>query len=302
MSKGNLIKFISYLVVVGLIFFVFDRSLSLGLRRIVKNSEFRFSRLYQGGVDANIVIIGNSRAVNAFYVPKIEKELNRSVFHLGYNGMSMEVADTLFADYLQHNARPEQLLVEITNLSVGNALVKDLKPYYGFSSNLMALSSDSIPEIYAATKVAHLYRFNGELFLRSLFYMKQSDQSWINRSEIDPAFAGSFLSSVDERNKRLFPVEGQNWNSLISLITLCEQNDVELELIISPYLPALREAYIYYESDLKRMEENLPFGTRVWDYSNALNSSTNFADPLHINRKGAEKLFETMLQDGLFAP
>ena len=47
-------------------------------------------------------------------LPKVEEKLGKSVFNLGYNGMSMAVAEALFLDYLERNRTPETLLLEVT--------------------------------------------------------------------------------------------------------------------------------------------------------------------------------------------
>ena len=60
--------FVYVLVVTGL-FLLADRFLGKVGQKLVVGSEFRFSRLYKGGMDNEILIIGNSRAVNAFFAP-----------------------------------------------------------------------------------------------------------------------------------------------------------------------------------------------------------------------------------------
>lgn len=164
MSGSTLRKSLIYLGIVAVAFFVLDRALALGLQAILKQSEFRFSKVYQGGVDAEIITLGNSRAVNAFYSPEMEAVLDKSVFNLGYNGMSLEVVEAVFLDYLDNNAKPDLVILEITNLRSSNKLLKDLKLYGGLSRRIRELVNSNFSNIAKICEVTNIYRYNNEMF------------------------------------------------------------------------------------------------------------------------------------------
>ena len=149
------------LIIIG--FFTADRLIAHGLESMVRESQFRLSVAYRGGHSTDILALGNSRAVNAFHAPSLEKQLGLRVFHLGYNGMSMVVADAVLADYLAHNAAPKTVLLEVSNIGVKNDLLKGLSPYMGKSSRLQALLEHDDPKLAYALQLSHLYRFNNEL-------------------------------------------------------------------------------------------------------------------------------------------
>jgi tetrahydromethanopterin S-methyltransferase subunit C len=65
------------------------------LLRIVSRSETRFSMIYRGGHEGSMVVLGNSRGVNAIYAPEVQKRTG--VPTIGYNGLSMEAVEVLCA-------------------------------------------------------------------------------------------------------------------------------------------------------------------------------------------------------------
>jgi hypothetical protein len=286
---------------IAVLFFSADRVGAYALDLLVKQSGFRFSELYAGGKSAEIVVLGNSRAVNAFYAPDLEGELGRSVFHLGYNGMSTELCEVFLMDYLDRNEKPQLIILEVTNLGVSNDLIKDIKLYAGMSKRLRSFIQREDPKLNKTCSVAHLYRFNSELFLRTLFYIGKSDQSWINSGNIDPAFALNFTPSEQDQSDNLYPTAGANWEALQRIIAECNTRNIELRLIASPYLPAFRNNLIHYESWVDIFQAALPSSELFADYTQALNESEHFADTLHINREGSRALLDSMIQDGVFS-
>jgi lysophospholipase L1-like esterase len=291
--------FASFVILVVLLFSA-DRFGSYALDLVVKQSGFRFSELYAGGNSAEIVILGNSRAVNAFYAPDLEKKLGRSVFHLGYNGMSTELCEAIIFDYLDHNKKPSLIILEVTNLGVSNDLIKDIKLYAGLSTRLRSLIQREDPQLNRACAFTHLDRYNSELFLRTLFYTGKSDQAWINSGNIDPDFAINFVPSEEEQSQNLYPITGSNWKALQRLVVKCAAEGIELRLVASPYLPAFRNNLALYDSWVDTFHASLPEADLFYDYTQSLTDSEYFADTLHINRKGSRALLDAMIQDGVF--
>jgi len=300
MKLSILRRLLISLVVLACLYFPTDRVVSYALDEVVKQSGFRFSELYAGGNDAKIIILGNSRAVNAFYAPDLEEQLEQSVFHLGYNGMSTELCEAVILDYLDYNEEPLLVILEVTNLSVSNDLIKDIKLYAGLSARLRSVIERDDPRLNATCSVAHLYRYNCELFLRALYYIGKSDQAWINSGLIDPDFAVNFIPSESEQSNNLYSTAGTNWDALQGIIEKCHTEGIELRIVASPYLPAFRDNLNHYESWVDAFRAALPAPELFYDYTQSLTDSAHFADTLHINRKGSRALLDVMIQDRVF--
>ena len=83
-----------------------DHLLALALHQVLVRSQFRYSRLYRGGNDADVVIIGDSRGVHSFYAPALEQMTGLRALNLSYNSLSPHVAEAVLMDYLDHNRAP----------------------------------------------------------------------------------------------------------------------------------------------------------------------------------------------------
>ena len=302
MDFCTLKRFVIYLLGIVAAFLAIDRSIAFGLARLTETSNLRFSKLYTGGLSAELLVLGNSRAVNAFYAPYMEDALDVDVFNLAYNGMSVEVAEALMMDYLTYNAKPKLIVFEVTNLHVNNDLLLELKLYQSFSDGLTQLIRQDEPALANMCLVSHMYRYNSEMFLRALFYMSRSDQTWINSGSIDEQYASEYRPYEADQSANMLKVEGPNWEALMRMISTCEASDIELCLVISPYLRNHVEQIHSYPQWVGTLVEALPDVVEFYDFSDALASSECFADPLHINRKGGELLFEMMRKSGVFDP
>ena len=300
MSVSVFLRFFLYLVVIACAFFTLDRTSGFFLNQLVKESGFRFSKLYKGGQTADIVVLGNSRAVNGFFAPEMEKRTGQSVFHLGYNGMSTEICEAIFLDYLEYNDTPYLLILEITNLSVSNDLLKTLKLYAGMSDRIRTLTSRDNPRLNMLCSITKLYRYNSELFLRSLYYIGKTDQKWINTGNIDSKYASAYRPADEDQVRNIYPVSGNNWEALLRLIEICEEIGIDLKLVASPYLPGLRDNLSAYDIWRDRFMSKLPNPNMFHDYTDKLDDFSYFSDPLHINHKGASKFLQIMIVDQVF--
>lgn len=300
MTASTFLRVCLHVMAIACAFFALDRASGFVLQKLVKESGLRFSKLYQGGQNADIVVLGNSRAVNAIFVPELEKQINHSVFHLGYNGMSTEICEAIFLDYLDYNETPDLVILEITNLIASNDLLRSLKLYAGASDRIRILTERDDPKLNTVCSIANLYRYNCELFLRSLYYIGKTDQAWINSGNIDPEFASTYRPGARDQDKNIYPVSGNNWEALLRIIEICDGIGADLKLVASPYLPGLRDNLISYDMWRDRLISALPNPDMFHDYTQKIRDFRYFADPLHMNQRGSRELLQIMIEDQVF--
>lgn len=119
--------------------FLADRVLALALSRLVLASNARVSALYDGRVEADVVLIGNSRAVHMASAPEWSKALCRPVFNLSLNGLDVATQDALVRDFLDRNPAPRVMAIEISNLFSDTFMAPEYRPFIGESDRLSAL-------------------------------------------------------------------------------------------------------------------------------------------------------------------
>lgn len=288
---------LALLVLFFAMLFGVDYLIALGLDALLLKSQFRYSHLYREPIDADVLVFGNSRGVNSFYSPEIEKRTRLRVFNLSYNGLSPQITEALFEDYLARNRKPKVVLVEITNVATDNSLLKDLRLYARQSTKLNEMIQKEYTQLAITTDVVRSYRFNNEMFLRSLYYLEKGDQDWINHYEIDPTYASTFPISSKMTAAWHVPASKENIEAFRKIAKLASSQGIKLHFIIGPYLPSLMERTNGFYEWKQFMRSSLEDVALIHDYSGVLVSVQNFADPIHINAKGAIALIQELQRD-----
>ncbi|MHC5861910.1 hypothetical protein [Nostoc sp.] len=285
-----------YILAFFLIVLLGDRLIAARIDQVVMTSQFRLSSLYRGGQNKELVVLGNSRGVNSIYAPDIEKNTGLSVINLSYNGMSMQLGEALFSDYLEHNSPPKLLILEITNLFSSDDLIKDLKIYIRSSNRIKALIETIEPQIAFGSNLSYLFSLNSEMLFRVIYYLNKSDQTWINRSQINP----QLLISVKKMQPLNLEIKNENIKALLNIIHVADQKGINIRLLVSPYLPVYADKIANLSQQIKTLQETVGEKQRIWNYSKGVGNLDGFADRLHMNYKGSTLLMKKLDEAGFF--
>ncbi len=281
---------IGWVILFLIITFLGDRLGGRLLQSTIKESGFRYSRLYSDKAQADILLLGNSRGLS-FYQPHIEELTQKSTFNLSYNGMPIELGQVLLKDYLDRYEKPDVILIDVTMCDRSNEqLIAGFTSYMSYSQRLDSLIKSANPTNYRATRLSHLYRYNSEVFQRALFYKgKSSDENWIVDRTITPSMIDKIsIGGYDYR------IDAYHLESLKEIVELAQQNNIRIELLVSPYFPPFRERMEGMDGFIAAVTAatNLP----VHDYSTALSNSAYFGDFQHINKEGS-RVYMKLLQE-----
>ncbi|MEH0156173.1 hypothetical protein V6R21_18635 [Limibacter armeniacum] len=284
-------KLTLWLVSFIIILFAGDRLLSAALMHLVDSSEFRYSRMYRGEAQCDILLVGNSRGL-PLYQPYIENETGKKTFNISYNGLPTKVALPLLEDYFEMYEPPKTVLIEATMGGQRPELTENFKLYTDKSERLRGVLMDTNPKALFFSEMFHLYKFNSEVFQRSLYYMDKSDTTWLNDRVIntrllDKKYMKQFDVKLDER-----AVDDFN-----KIIDLCKSKGSEVHFIVSPYYPEFRNTASNFDAYKEALSERI--GHPLYDYSLLINDPTAFADYLHINKKGSKTYIKKMHEDGI---
>lgn len=255
------------------------------LQRAVDGSQFRFSTLYRGDIDADIVVVGNSRAVASLPPRLIAERTGRSTYSIAYNGLNPELSVALIADLVDRNRKPKMIIAEASFVASKPEPVSDFKVYIGRSPRLRAILERHTPELALAARGSRLFRVNAEFFYRALYYRSRSDQGWSNRGRMSAARLRAVIAA-DAEPFALYP---ENLPHLRALIELCQRQGIELRLIVAPFLPATRDR-LAIDAWLAELGRH----ARFEDYSSALDDPAQFADRIHTNERGAAALVDRL--------
>lgn len=280
--------------VVMVVAFGADRLLGIGGTALLKRSELRFSRLYRADLAADVLVLGNSRGVNTLLAPALEQESGLRVRSLAWNGISAEIGEALWLDWLERHPAPELLLVEVSFLTGANRQLSDFSPYFPFSDRLASLARREIPRTYWGCRAARLHCLNSELTLRALAYADRTDQAWANQYTITPALLEEARTMEAQRPDTVLRA---NVEALRRIMESARSSGTRIRLLQGPYLPAYRDALTGHSAWLEDVARAL--GTPVADYTGAVSDTDLFSDRIHMNARGARAFAAVLVGDGL---
>jgi hypothetical protein len=283
-ARRTAVWFVALLAIV----FAGDRLLALLCDEALLRSQFRFSRLYRGGNEAGIVIMGDSRGVHSFYAPELERLTGQHVLNLSYNSMSSRIAEALLSDYVERNPAPRLVIIEVTHLAVASDLATELKTYTHHSARLRALYAESHPQAARLGGVFRLHAYDSEFFLRALAYLRRSDQDWINHATIGPELLTAAATS------RQLSFRPESLDALERTVRMLRARGIVVRLVIAPYQAADITNLAEFTSSVSSR-----VGLPVLNYAAAGGAPENFADRVHLNQRGAEELAKMLARDGV---
>ena len=274
--------------------YAIDRGAAALIGKEVLKSQFRFSRLYRGNCNARIVVIGNSRGVNAFYAPELSNALGKDVFNLSYNGLSIKMAVLLFNDYLSRCQPPDLVIIEVTNALDAGTSVPLCQLYADQSQQLAGAWKDADPLTYWLSRIAaDTFRYNGELTLRAFLYRNHSDQGWINNYQMPAGMMERYqIRQAVQAQWAKLDVEAVK--ELQNSVEIAHSKDLEVLLVVTPYAPGYCEQLPGFRAWVRNLEDAV--GVPIHDLSDALKLRSLFADPLHMNLRGARALMPKVIR------
>ena len=164
-----------------------------------------------------------------------------------------------------------------------------MRTYAGLSPRLEALYAREHPRAAAADRLFHLLRYDSEFFLRSLVYLRRSDQGWINRNVIAGELADAPRGRWSPR-----PHE-ENLVALGRLVPMLRSRGIDVKLVLAPYHPSVM---VDMNEIMQGVERHVP-GARVLNYADDIPESQYFADGLHMNADGSEAFLHMLCRDGV---
>jgi hypothetical protein len=281
-------KKIAWFVALFAIVYAGDRFFGHLLQKQTDESQFRYSRMYRGEAQADILLVGNSRGLT-FFQPYIEEVTGKTTFNLSYNGLPMDVAKVLVQDYLERYPAPKTMIIDITSCDRENgALMTGFLSYTNHSMRLDTLIKGKKSDMWWGSKVSRLMCYNNEIFQRAMSYRSKTDEDWL----LDRVISERLVTDVAKNN---YPLDVHKYlvTQLHEMVKSAQAKGVDVKLVISPYFPSFEVKNLTKLKDTVSLVTNLP----VSDYRNALEDKGSFGDYMHPNKKGAMQYIDLMKRD-----
>ncbi|MEZ4885674.1 MAG: hypothetical protein R3E32_13155 [Chitinophagales bacterium] len=286
-------KVIWVIALVALVF-VGDRVGGMMLKFLTDHSQFRYSRLYKGKGESDILLVGNSRGL-VFYQPYIEEITDAKTFNISYNGMHISLARVLMEDYLERHKAPKLILFEVSMADYSDEkLIPSFALHSEESKGIDSLIFHYDPTTAWASKVSHLYRYNSEVFQRSLYYLNKSDKFWL----LDRKINDNVIAELGEMEQVEFSLKEERQEELKRIVDLSKKYGTDIRLVLNPYFPPYADKIVNLEAWKSQIEALT--GEKVYDYTRAIADFTSFADYTHLNKYGSKMYIEQLNKDHIF--
>ncbi|MBI1227881.1 MAG: hypothetical protein GC192_21795 [Bacteroidetes bacterium] len=272
-----------------------DRAGGLLLAKITKDSQFRYSQLYNGKEEADILFVGNSRGLS-FYQPYAEEKTGLKTANLSYNGMPINLAAPLVMDYLDRHQPPKVLVMDVSLIDsqrMDNKLGYQFNHYSPYSQRLSDLLKNKFPNDYYAGLISHLYRYNSEVFQRTFYYWKKSDKDWL----LDRVISPNMMEDVDNQKLLRFNYDKNMVAQLAEMVKYAQQKGTRVELVVNPYYPAFIPKIGNLDTLLGDL--NTATGLSVKNFENAVTQTEAFGDYQHVNKVGAKLYLDKLVEAGV---
>lgn len=269
-----------YLFLGLLLAFLQDRVAAKFCYLVSQQTHYRLFEIYGNGIAPEILVVGNSRAMQSVNGRIISNQLGVKAYNAGINGAPPHFVCALAKDAIDAHPSIKALMIEASCFWPISASV-DIKPIANQSTRMFDILQQDDPLSATFIKVSHLYAYNSEAFLRALFFLRNSDQDGyssgiINADIINAPFVERFAADVP-------PVY---CNMLEDLQSFADLRGVRLILFVAPYHRSAFERFPDFNALLLKIR-----GARreVWDFSKFFLEDETFADRLHLNGVGARQ-------------
>jgi hypothetical protein len=272
--------------------------LIIGLKRCGNGNIGTLNQVIPGGLDAEIVISGSSRAVYHYDPRIIEKATSRKTFNIGRDGTKLDEQLALLNAYLHHNRKPDYVIQNLDAFSLrANDGVTDPLQYMAWMNEPAlyqnVLSHRRYFEIYHYFPLVGIIREGAvQSAIEGLFRSSaQAGDRFAGYQPQNLTWDGEFEKFKDQHPSGVqWPIDAQGLNTLREMLELCHREGIRLILVYSP-------EYIESQDLTKNRNEIFAafqslaneFQAPFWDYSSDPISRDRsfFYNSQHLNQNGA---------------
>lgn len=267
------------------------------LNKDPRNSDAALVNYNLNASEPDVAIIGSSTAI-CHYVPDIihdsllsitGKEF--SVFNMGMSKQRMAYNYYALKCFLDRKI-PKIVIEDVwaSNVSIDDkpSFFEGLRPYVNTNTNIKELFVKH--DAYDFKMMSHMYCYNTELIKLLFAATRTAGANGYKSSTVE---MNSITKLQDKDNSEVDSLSIEEFDKMINL---CKENGIQLFVVLSPAIRASDTKSASYLYMKKRCEvNNIPF----LDYSNdqRFYHTHYFADPLHMNRYGAEFFTSELMKD-----
>lgn len=267
----------------------------------IKTSSYReikkWNEVIEGGIDADILIVGSSRALVHFDPRIIEEKTGMTCYNLGLDGSKYGVQKKVLELYLEKNQKPKILI-----WSLDFHTFQDFEGIYRYEQFIPYWSEPKVKEILALNKGMNLSYLNIPIvrFFNNPRIKYRGLLAWASIKYWEPMLEKGYritskkwIGDLDEifQEKREIKMEFdfEQFEDFKKLNQNLMDRYVKVHWVISPYFKTAIEAITNRKKISSYLnQESLSIGVSFQDlsYSEISLSQDNFYNGGHMNQNG----------------
>lgn len=299
----NIVVFVAIILLLAL---VADLMVSKGLRLTERGHFYTMNALMNKKLDADIVILGNSRAVGSYNPYIIDSVLGVNSRNLGVSAQPFGVSYLRWQLYHRNNRKPELVIVNIDFRElriVSNGFEKE--QYYPYMTDSLVKPYLDLYGFSWAEKHIPMYRYRGDYKLIALgisellhIHHDQKGDYYKGYSNVNTKWDGHNLKSLLNKGR----IKGQCDPKAVSLLErfLQETNDdgIPVVFVYAPLYKQLKDNLNEGRARNVYQELSQRYQIPLLDFSEMeISSDTNyFMNGHHVNKKGADFFSKKLAQ------
>lgn len=298
--KKYLINIALFLILVLSIAVVSDYLVSTGLKKTERGHFYTMNLLMNDSINADVIILGNSRAVGAYHPIIIDTILNVNSQNLGVSGQPFGVSYLRWLLYNRNNRNPKLLIINMDYSElelVNNGFEKE--QYYPYINDILVKPYLDLYGFSWAEKHIPMYRYRGNYKLMSIGFSELVHISHDTK--------GNYIKGYSNNNNRSWNGKKLNWVLSNGKKVKSKSNPQAIELLEKilkdSECKGVKVVFVYAPL-YKKLKENLDeassmkiyqklaekYRIPILDFSKMdICADTNyFIDANHVNAAGAE--------------
>lgn len=258
--------------------------------------------LFSGKVNADLVVLGASRAWVQISPRILDTVLHMNTYNLGMDGASLRLQYERFKIYLKYNKKPKYIVQEVgyTSTLVKNDELQKPSQYLPYLSDpdVWRIVKSYKSDLSLLDKYFPLYKYNNEVtvvkegiksyFGKGVPAVKYKGYQGQNKTW-DSSFHNFLMTNPQGAS---WPVDPEAVKAFREYLDFCRDNGIKVIIV---YPPAFIQSMDYVNNKDEILgvfnslsaEYHIPFHNYMYDSLNY--SRDNFYNSQHLNRQAAEK-------------
>lgn len=304
-------RFLTKLLLFCIVIIILSYGVDYLIQEGIKTSSYReiskWNEVIEGGIDAEILIVGSSRALVHFDPRIIEEKTGMTCYNLGLEGSKYEAQTKVLELYLEKNIKPKIL---IWSLDFGS--FEEVEGIYRYEQFIPFWSEPKVKEILSLNKGMGLGYLNLPIirFFNNSAIKYRGLLSWLSVKFHQPilekgyrvsdkAWDGNLDGLIDKSSGELaIEFQEDQFVDFKNVTKMLVKQNVQVQWVITPYYKTALEAISNRKENIDLLKnESSKIGVNFHDYSyyEVSISRDNFYNGSHLNQKGVG-LFSDILE------